>query len=219
MRRRSPRICLLLQPYSDGTDPGMPLFPAFHYPATSFPVAAFEAIFSAILDPRDRPTLDFALSSSLPFSHGLPDSPELFHRDGVPTTERLVSAPWRPLHLPLSGPRFTAKVQFAVAGRPLEHEGHFFHQWAEEERGGPRVPARCRTGAGPRPLPGRAIVSRPWARTPDAGEPCGSGEEPEAGPFGAACSGLLPRRPQVWDFLESHFLRGEAKLLKEMRTT
>ena len=54
MRSGVPRICLLFQQCLDGTDPGMPLTPAFDHPPTFSPVTTFRISHSAILGHWDH---------------------------------------------------------------------------------------------------------------------------------------------------------------------
>ncbi|VFV20829.1 ferritin light chain 1-like [Lynx pardinus] len=44
----------------------------------------------------------------------------------------------------------------------------------------------------------------------------GPKENPKSGPLGYARPGFCPLRPHLCDFLESHFLDEEVKLIKEM---
>ena len=77
-------MCLFLQQYLDGTDPGIPLPPASNHPPTFCPVTAFETSHSAILSLQDQLTQAFVYNSSLLINHELPDSSECLQQGGGP---------------------------------------------------------------------------------------------------------------------------------------
>lgn len=72
-----PRFCLLLQQFSEGTDPGKSLLPVSNHPPTSFSCHLL-----VILCHRSQPKPCFELSSLLPSNHELPDSSEIIYRSG-----------------------------------------------------------------------------------------------------------------------------------------
>lgn len=75
-------ICLLLQQYLDGTNPGMPLIPASDHHPTFFILVTTLSEPSSQPPSTSRTSQHSELCSLLWINHELPDSLELFHPGG-----------------------------------------------------------------------------------------------------------------------------------------
>lgn len=101
-------ICLLLQQYLVGTDPGTPSPPASDHPPTFFKLRLWKQPLSYPQPPGPGHTGIFELSSLLPINQWtilveLPDLVELFHPSGGCCQSPGQQAPAGLLHLPLFG--------------------------------------------------------------------------------------------------------------------
>uniref|UniRef100_A0A8L2QFK4 Ferritin n=1 Tax=Rattus norvegicus TaxID=10116 RepID=A0A8L2QFK4_RAT len=155
----------------------------------------------------------FAVSSILRISHDLSDSSELFHRSGSCREPPGQLAPAGLLHLPLSGDFFDRDD---VA---LEGVGHFFRELAEEKREGAERLLKLQNERG-----GRALfqdVQKPsqdeWGKTLEAMEAALALEKNlNQALLDLHALGSARTDPHLCDFLESHFLDKEVKLIKKM---
>ncbi|TKC42666.1 hypothetical protein EI555_016597 [Monodon monoceros] len=163
-----------------------------------FPVAAFGISHSAIIGLWDEPTPFSELSSLLPINHELPDSSELFYRCAV---EAISNGPVN-MHLWDSRTYLSLGFYFHGDDVALEGVGHCFHELAEEEREGAEHLLKMQNQCDGRTLFQDFHHSLEKNQTQAL--------------LDLHALGSAHADPHLCDFLESHFLDEQVKLIKKM---
>ena len=183
----------------------------FFQPPTFFPATTLGTNLSASLGFREQPT---------PYSEFL----SLLRISGAPTFLRIISLRWRPPSTtrstracaPPTPSSLWASISTETTWLWRAWTTYWASWWGRNARL-QRVSCRCKTGVAAVHA-SRTRRSRPKMSGVKP-EHCGSrhspGEEPEPSPLGSACSEFCPRRPHLCDFLESHFLDEEVRLIRK----